>query len=130
MTKRFVFDPSIYHFTDTQTGKTYCEYNLDKVVDILNEQDKTIQKLETELCPLIHHDKLMSGLNKGQELYINELNGTIKKLQEENQKLRDLLYESQETIINEYSSHITKDMNELERIINGPIDELEKFVSD
>lgn len=130
MINRFVFDPSIYHFTDTKTGKTYCEYNLDKVVDILNEQDKTIQKLETELCPLIHHDKLMSGLNKGQELYINELNGTIKKLQEENQKLRDLLYESQETIINEYSSHITKDMNELERIINGPIDELEKFVSD
>ena len=40
MTKRFVFDPSIYHFTDTKTGKTYCEYNLDKVVDILNEQDK------------------------------------------------------------------------------------------
>ena len=91
MTKRFVFDPSIYHFTDTKTGKTYCEYNLDKVVDILNEQDKTIQKLETELCPLIHHDKLMSGLNKGQELYINELNGTIKKLQKENHKLKQTI---------------------------------------
>lgn len=34
--KRFVFDPSIYHFTDTKTGKTYCEYNLDEVVELLN----------------------------------------------------------------------------------------------
>lgn len=33
---RFVFDPSINHFTDTDTGKTYCEYNLEEVVDLLN----------------------------------------------------------------------------------------------
>ena len=40
MTERYVFDPSIYHFTDTQTGKTYCEYNLDKVVDMLNKYEE------------------------------------------------------------------------------------------
>lgn len=33
---RFVFDPSINHFTDTDTGKIYCEYNLEEVVDLLN----------------------------------------------------------------------------------------------
>ena len=46
--KRFVFDPSIYHFKDTLTGKTYCEYNLDKVVDLLNElSDENEQLKET-----------------------------------------------------------------------------------
>ena len=45
--KRYVFDPSITHFTDTKTGKEYCEYNLDKVVDILNEQEELIKRLKT-----------------------------------------------------------------------------------
>ena len=45
---RYVFDPSISHFTDTETGKEYCEYNLDKVVDILNEQEERIKELEQE----------------------------------------------------------------------------------
>ena len=44
--KRYVFDPSITHFTDTKTGKEYCEYNLDKVVDILNEQEELIKRLK------------------------------------------------------------------------------------
>ena len=44
--KRYVFDPSITHFTDTKTGKEYCEYNLDEVVDILNEQEELIKRLK------------------------------------------------------------------------------------
>ena len=44
--KRFVFDPSIYHFTDTATDKTYCEYNLDKVVDLLNSLSDENEQLK------------------------------------------------------------------------------------
>lgn len=44
--KRFVFDPSINHFQDTLTDQEYSEYNLDDVVDLLNRQDKTINRLE------------------------------------------------------------------------------------
>ena len=49
MAKRFVFDPSIYHFKDTLTGKTYCEYNLDKVVDLLNELWEENEQLKQAL---------------------------------------------------------------------------------
>lgn len=44
--KRFVFDPSINHFQDTLTDQEYSEYNLDDVVNLLNRQDKTINRLE------------------------------------------------------------------------------------
>lgn len=40
MTERYIFDPSINHFTDTKTDKRYCEYNLDEVVDMLNKYEK------------------------------------------------------------------------------------------
>ena len=46
MTERYVFDPSISHFTDTKTDKIYCEYNLDKVVEMLNNYEKLINQLE------------------------------------------------------------------------------------
>lgn len=48
MTERYIFDPSIYHFTDTKTGKIYCEYNLDEVVDMLNKYEKENQQLKKE----------------------------------------------------------------------------------
>ena len=48
MTERYIFDPSIYHFTDTKTDKIYCEYNLDEVVDMLNKYEKEIQQLKKE----------------------------------------------------------------------------------
>ena len=44
--KRYIFDPSIYHFTDTKTDKIYCEYNLDEVVDMLNKYEKENQQLK------------------------------------------------------------------------------------
>lgn len=47
--ERFVFDPSISHFTDTQTNKEYCEYNLDKVCDLLNEQENKLNQIK-KLC--------------------------------------------------------------------------------
>ena len=34
--KRFVMNVGISNFNDAQTGKVYCEYNLDEVVDLLN----------------------------------------------------------------------------------------------
>ena len=46
--KRFVFDQSICHFTDTMTGKVYCGYNLDEVVELLNEQHEENQSLKKE----------------------------------------------------------------------------------
>ena len=48
MTERYIFDPSIYHFTDTKTDKIYCEYNLDEVVDMLNKYEKENQQLKKE----------------------------------------------------------------------------------
>ena len=62
--KRFVFDPSIYHFTDTRTNKVYCEYNLDEVVDLLNEQEEEIQRLKIQLqtddvCNKCKHEYLV-----------------------------------------------------------------------
>ena len=44
--KRYIFDPSIGHFTDTKTDKIYCEYNLDEVVDMLNKYEKENQQLK------------------------------------------------------------------------------------
>ena len=46
--KRYIFDPSISHFTDTKTDKIYCEYNLDEVVDMLNKYEKENQQLKTQ----------------------------------------------------------------------------------
>ena len=43
--KRFVFDPSITHFQDTLTDQEYSEYNLDDVVDMLNELSEENQHL-------------------------------------------------------------------------------------
>ena len=43
--KRFVFDPSINHFQDTLTDQEYSEYNLDDVVDMLNELSEENQHL-------------------------------------------------------------------------------------
>ena len=63
---RYVFDPSISHFTDTKTGKEYCEYNLDKVVDILNKQEESIQSLKetiiliTRAYQLKHNDTIVN----------------------------------------------------------------------
>ena len=48
----------------------------------------------------------------------------------ENQKLRNLLYNSESTVIYEYSSNITEDMEQLEKVIKGPIDEIEKFIGE
>ena len=48
MAERYIFDPSIYHFTDTKTDKIYCEYNLDEVVDMLNKYEKENQQLKKE----------------------------------------------------------------------------------
>jgi len=48
MTERYIFDPSINHFTDTKTDKRYCEYNLDEVVDMLNKYEKENQQLKKE----------------------------------------------------------------------------------
>jgi len=53
MADRFVFDPSIRHFKDTLTGKDYSEYNLDEVVDLLNQ----INKRADENAEMIQTDK-------------------------------------------------------------------------
>ena len=69
MTERYVFDPSIYHFTDTKTHKTYCEYNLDEVVDLLNQYEKNEDALIKQLDNLHRKiSELAVGLeNKSKE---------------------------------------------------------------
>lgn len=47
--KRFVFDPSINHFQDTLTDQEYSEYNLDDVVDMLNEINDENEQLKKEV---------------------------------------------------------------------------------
>ena len=49
MTERYIFDPSINHFTDTKIDKIYCEYNLDEVVDMLNKYEKENQQLKKDV---------------------------------------------------------------------------------
>lgn len=72
MTERYVFDPSIYHFTDTKTDKTYCEYNLDKVVDMLNEYDQKIGELE-KLIDLLAEVNVSPKEESVKELLRNEI---------------------------------------------------------
>lgn len=86
MINRFVFDPSIYHFTDTKTGKTYCEYNLDKVVDLLNDYEEGKRNLQ-EVNGILNAtaDNLMDENNHLKELheydeeYIKDINHVLKE---------------------------------------------------
>lgn len=87
MTKRFVFDPSIYHFTDTQTGKTYCEYNLDKVVDMLNNYEEGKRNLN-EINGILNAtaDNLIAENTHLMELHKFD-EETIKKLKKDKEAL-------------------------------------------
>ena len=85
--KRFVVKELNFEDTvieDTVTKEQYNEYG---VVDLLNEQQATINLL------------------------------------------LDLLYQSEEAVINEYSSHIGEDMDKLDKIFKEKdIKEIERFV--
>ncbi|WP_407415722.1 hypothetical protein [Methanobrevibacter sp.] len=59
---------------------------------------------------------------------LNDLSDEKAQLNEENKKLREWLYESESIIIGEYSSHIKEDMEKLNEVINGSIEDLEKFI--
>lgn len=74
--KRFIFDPSIHHFKDAVTGKTYCEYNLDEVVDVLNDYENESVELKSEIKSLrleLHTHKHPLWSTREAERVVNEL---------------------------------------------------------
>ena len=53
----------------------------------------------------------------------------LEKYLDKNKKLKELLYESQSSLIMEYSSNIDEDLKELDKILKyGTIEDIEKFV--
>ena len=86
-----------------------------EVVDLLNEQDDELHKYRTENAEL--HITILEN-----EKEIGEQQATINLL-------LDLLYQSEATVINEYSSNIGEDMEKLDRIFKEKdIKEIERFV--
>lgn len=75
--KRFEYDPSINHFTDTETNKEYCEYNIDKICDLLNEYDENLQ-----MC----HEKALYWRNKAENIF-GDMKTNV-ELQQENIRLK------------------------------------------
>ena len=58
--KRFEVNLGIAQFVDNRTGKTYSEYNLDEIVDLLNKLNTNNERLKKELdCfkPVLFNDR-------------------------------------------------------------------------
>lgn len=75
--KKFEYDPSINHFTDTETNKEYCEYNIDKICDLLNEYDDNLR-----MC----HEKTLYWRNKAENIF-GDMKTNV-ELQQENIRLK------------------------------------------
>jgi len=65
----------------------------------------------------------------GEEMTPSEVVGLLNEQQATINLLLDLLYQSEATVINEYSSHIGEDMDKLDKIFKEKdIKEIERFV--
>ena len=89
-------------FTDTETDKTYYVDYFDEIVDLLNEQDKTIKELEKDLNDALNRIEERSidvqllkeengNLKKENELkgdFRNFINEDIVQIKKENEQLK------------------------------------------
>ena len=95
--KRFTMNVGISNFTDNQTQKVYSEYNLDEVVDLLNEQDTELTKLANQLN--VADDTINDLINEHAQLKL-ELSVCEKplfskrQLHQENQQIKQSIYEA------------------------------------
>ena len=60
--KRFKEEMGIAKFIDNQTGKEYSEYNLDEIVELLNELHEENHKIKSILLKKV--DELNDAYNK------------------------------------------------------------------
>ena len=68
-------------------------------------------------------------LDNGKKMTYDDVVDLLNEQQATINLLLDLLYQSEATVINEYSSHIGEDMEKLDRIFNEKdIKEIERFV--
>ena len=88
--KRFVLNVGVSNFTDTVTEKEYSEYNLDEIVEKLNElseENKLLLRrnrtIEEEIECLSEENKQLKSSDT-----ITDLETEIMKLKEENKELR------------------------------------------
>ena len=88
MSKRFMFDPSINHFTDTETDKIYCEYNLDKVTDLLNSYDNELETYKSGNRTLQLRLKEVKEENIALKSSNMEYEDALGRLEEENKELK------------------------------------------
>ena len=87
------------------------------MIDCLCEDEPRIAKVITDTDENYSYEDLYEVAE-----LLNEQQATINLL-------LDLLYQSEETVINEYSSHIGEDMDKLDKIFNEKdIKEIERFV--
>ena len=68
---------SINHFTDTETNKEYCEYNIDKICDLLNEYDDNLR---------MSREKALYWRNKAKDIF-GDMKTNV-ELQRENIRLK------------------------------------------
>ena len=73
MTKRFILNEGVANFSDIVTDKVYSEYNLDEIVELLNELAEEKEELESfkKLVYLV--------LKKEYDLRMNEMSIFAKK---------------------------------------------------
>lgn len=110
--KRFTYGSDFYWVKDNYKNVELLPID---VLILLNEQDKELDKYRTENAEL--HITILEIEKK-----VDEQQATINLL-------LDLLYQSEETVINEYSSHIGEDMDKLDKIFKEKdIKEIERFV--
>lgn len=50
--KRFEMNVGVLNFTDNQTKRMYSEYNLEEIVDLLNEQHEQNEQLKQQISEL------------------------------------------------------------------------------
>ena len=60
--KRFTMNVGISNFTDNQTQKMYSEYNLDEVVDLLNEQSEKLSEQSVQIDFLKSENQHMKSI--------------------------------------------------------------------
>ena len=85
MTKRYEMKIGIRQFKDNKTDKTYCEYNLEDIVDLLNNYEDEIVELKLTIEELKPYKETPTETDPLLESAAN----TIDRLLEENRQLKE-----------------------------------------
>ena len=93
--KRFILNEGVANFSDTVTDKVYSEYNLDEIVELLNELHEENKELKKQVRLLNIEDERWTKASEKDKETIDRLNKKnnelyilVETLKEQNQKFK------------------------------------------